>query len=295
MCLAVAGCAGGQKAKQTPVSVDTSWQPPKSAINPHIYVSEADQIQYPPQADTDALSAAVQAGLAQCMKEKGFDLRADVPGFKYTLTDDLPQSALEDVYTYISPQNAVKYGTASEAWDSSLKAADARAHLSSEYLDALSGPENGGPDSGCYDTVKKKVLKNRAKLGSIFNQIASLRANAHELVEKQRLGLEKKWATCMANAGMPSYKTIESIGNQPGKTGEDADWPELSHGPAEVKVATQSGKCMIESGYLEGYSKLAAQATHTMISQKPGLITEWQKLHKEQVEHAKKQLAEAGK
>lgn len=295
VCLIVSGCNGERKPEEKSVSVDTSWQPPKSAINPHIYVSEIDQIQYPPQSDTDALQAVVQAGLAQCMKEKGFDLRTDIPGFKYTLTDDLPESALEDVYSYISPENAAKYGTADERWDTGLEAETAEAGLPKGYNEALSGVEGPGEPTGCYSTVKKKVLKNRVELGKLFNQIAGFRLRANDLVEPQRVDLEKKWAACMAQSGLPTYKTIDSIANRPGKTGDDAGWPELNHSSEEIHVATVSGKCMIDTGYLEDYSKLKSQAVHTLINQKPGLITEWQKLHKEQVEHAKKQLAAAGK
>ena len=55
------------KSKTPKIAVDTSWEPPRSAANPHIYVSELDQIQYPPQAETDIIRSAVKARVIQCM------------------------------------------------------------------------------------------------------------------------------------------------------------------------------------------------------------------------------------
>lgn len=270
--------------------MDTSWQPPRAAINPHIYVSELDIIQYPPQAETNILAAAVQAEVARCMKAKGFELDTNEPGFDVSLTDDLPEVDLERVYTYFSPQSAAVYGTSSKELTDSNRVADQEMSHPSPYIDALLGPA-GTKELGCKTDSKNKVLIHRAKMEKLFNQIAQLGIRAENLSKPYQKAAEKKWAACMAAKGLPSYRTVEGLFYKNGKVQDESRWSLNNHTLEEIHVATVSGKCMVESGYLEAVSKFQAQAVHTLIAKKPGVITEWQKLHKEQVEHAKKQLA----
>lgn len=286
----VTGCSSGNSAKSgdSDVKIDASWQPPKSAVNSHIYVSEVDQIQYPPQVETNLLAAAVKAAVIQCMKKKGFTLNENAPGFTESLTDDLPEKNIESVYSYISPQNALKWGTSTKDFEESRNFSDQNSTNDGGYDLALRGSGKPDGDLGCLGSAKKRVLVNEEKIGDLFNQIAKIPLQADGLTKQRQKQLEKKWAACMRSAGLPQYSTIDSTASSAGNQAF-REWPRPVTAQ-ETRVAETSGKCMISTGYLEQYSKYRAQAIHALVSKKPGLITEWQRLHREQIKHAQQQL-----
>ncbi|MDU0968997.1 MAG: hypothetical protein E7A79_07910 [Actinomycetaceae bacterium] len=127
------------------------------------------------------------------------------------------------------------------------------------------------------------------------DQANTLNNEAADATAAQRKQAAKPWAACMAKAGYPQYHSPDGLSYPDGDPDSGELWPDPRPNAEEIAVAQASGRCMISTGYLEKVSKAKAIAAHKRIAKKPGLITEWKKLHDEEVKVAQSYAAGSGK
>lgn len=214
------------------------------------------------------------------MSEKGYTY-TDPLNYDEGFADDMDEAAIEGVYSYISPENAALYGVSTPSFALSIKKTQADSSLPKGYLDAITGKDE--KDLGCMGKGFEIFGKADEKQRQLIQSVAEMQLKASEQAEPLRLKLEKKWAACMADAGLSQYTTIEKVSME---NGGEEPWPQGAPSAEQVKVAKTSGECMISTGYLEEYSKHQAQIGHAYAQKNPGLITEWKKVHQAQIEAA---------
>lgn len=261
-----------------------SWQAQKSRINPHIYVSEADQILFPPQEQTDAIRRTFDKSVKECMSRKGYETQ-EVSG----LLGIEDENSIENVYSFLPEDKAMKYGLAAPGFRESKKTSDLNQTVAKPegYDKTLFGTESGEYiANSCYGKAISAVFPNLDRTEEIRQVVRNISLEASRLVDAKRIEAEKGWGECMKGKGFGQFKTISGLGSPKGDTNIEEGWPDKLTLP-EIKVAQASSKCMIETGYLETVSKAQAIAAHKLIQRKPGLLTEWQKLQKQQYEASK--------
>lgn len=253
---------------------DEAWQPQKSRVNPHIYLSETNQILYPDTAETRAIREAAAAVAEQCMAEQGF------PGLPATRAQAglliLPgnESDVELVYYYRSPENSRKYGVAAPGFHEGRHKRDYPPAISEDTQTVL---------NNCLDVVEKQIYGNLTKMQELEQQAMDIN-NSVDVADVQK-SAEREWAKCMKGRGLGRFDAVAGIF---GPTGDEngPEWPDPRPNPEEIRVAQASGECMIETGYLETVTRANAIAVHEELQKHPGVITEWKKIRQEQVEAA---------
>ncbi|MDO4613798.1 MAG: hypothetical protein Q4B10_07005 [Actinomycetaceae bacterium] len=214
------------------------------------------------------------------MSEKGYTY-TDPLNYDEGFADDMDEAAIEGVYSYNSPENAALYGVSTPSFALSIKKSKADPSLPEGYLDTLVGKDE--KDLGCMGKGFEIFGNTDERKRQLTQSVAEIRLKVLDQAEPLRLKLEKKWAACMADAGLSQYTTIEKIATKDG--GEEL-WPDGDPSAEQVKVAKTSGECMISTGYLEEYSKHQAQIGHAYAQKNPGVITEWKKVHQAEIEAA---------
>lgn len=280
LCSALVGCGNTQ-------AEDESWTPRESRVQPHLYMSEADIIMYPDQADTDAIAAALEAFGTRCMTERGFGGVASAGRDVAAVQRVHEEAAIRDVYGYVPPEDAPKQGVTARGWYESMTRNDDAAP-SPAYKEALHGQTVNGhptPDS-CQGQAIARFLPHYDRFLQINSEIEKLNLQVENdsAYKKVEADATQRWAACMAQAGYSQFKTVESLSSPTGDENSNVGWPAPNPGPEEVAVARASSTCMIDTRYLEDVSRANAQAVHRLIAKKPGLITEWQKLRRAQVD-----------
>ena len=269
-----------------PVDDSAEWTPSKSAVNSHIYLSETNAILYPPQAETNQLRNAYYAAVTSCMQKQGFS---------YTPTDanspsldliSMNEKAIENVYEYVSEEDAVKYGVAAPGWyDQNAKAPDDK--ISSPEDRALYGDENSKNPSGCVNEAMKEVLPKYKRMVELEQEATNISVQAADAISTTKYKAAAAWNKCMKNEGYTQFLSPSSLSSPKGDEAPDMSWPAPNPGIEEIKATQAASRCMLSTRYLEKVSKAEALAVHKILAKKPGLIAEWQELRQDSLKKSK--------
>ena len=252
-----------------------------------LVLSDYDRESLRLSANVETSLEAVNNAGRDCLRSRGVDDTIDEvhPGLGEYLTWPDGRDALNRRYQYVSEEMATRDGFAPP---SLRDTGDYIGPPEEEWTRAVlgSGTESEPAPGSCLAEIYERFSPNKKRLDALSATIADILVSAESASEAAVREKEPVWADCMANNGLGRYRTIRSVTTRDGDENGDDLWPGKTAGNDEKNVASVSGRCMIESGYLHAVSAAEATSVNSSLREHPRLLHEWVGLMGDQIDRA---------